>query len=108
MTGEFRGKHFREPVLLTMIPRAADNSDERYSEPLQSRWKRALERIASVAHTDYRLEYARHICRTHELHLGPGDVPIATVDVHDAERVIVAPGEGPPTFRDIQFWSRRR
>ena len=86
---------------------AADDSDERYSDPLYSRWTKVFERIASAAYTDYRLEYARHICRTHNLHLGPGDVSIQTFDVHYVERLIAAPGEGPPTFRDIKLWSHR-
>ena len=86
---------------------AADDSDERYGDPLYSRWTKVFERIASAAYTDYRLEYARHICRTHNLHLGPGDVSIQTFDVHFVERLIAAPGEGPPTFRDIKLWPDR-
>lgn len=66
-----------------------------------------FERIASVVHTDYRLEHARPTCRTHDLHLGPGEVPIQTFDAHHVERLIAAPGEGPPTFRDIDLWSHR-
>ncbi|MDQ2951982.1 MAG: HTTM domain-containing protein [Chloroflexota bacterium] len=91
--------------LLTAGP--ADDSRERYSDPLYSRWTKVFERIASSAYTDYRLEYARHICRTTNLHLRPGEVPIQTFDVHYVERLIAAPGEGPPTFRDIKLWSHR-
>lgn len=91
--------------LLTNGP--ADNSDERYSDPLYSRWTKISERIASTAYTDYRLEYARSICRFNNLHLGPGDVPITTFEIHYVERLIRPPGEGPPTFRDILLWSHR-
>ena len=65
------------------------------------------ERIASAAYSDYRLEYARAICRRHNLHLRPGDVPISTFDIDYIERLIHPPGEGPPTFRDIMLWSHR-
>ncbi|MDQ2951258.1 MAG: hypothetical protein M3R54_03235, partial [Chloroflexota bacterium] len=91
--------------LLTGGP--ADDSSERYSAPLYSRWTKVFERIASAAYTDYRLEYARHICRTTNLHLRPGEVPIQTFDVRYVERLIAAPGEGSPTFRDIKLWSHR-
>ena len=33
----------------------ADDSDERYSDPLYSRWTKITERIATGAYTDYRL-----------------------------------------------------
>ena len=85
----------------------ADDSDERYSDPLYSRWTKVTERIASAAYSDYRLEYARAICRRHNLHLRPGDVPISTFDIDYIERLIHPPGEGPPTFRDIHLWSHR-
>ena len=85
----------------------AINSDERYSDPLYSRWTKVTERIASTAYTDYRLEYARSICRLHNLHLGTGDVPITTFEIHYVERLIRPPGEGPPTFRDIMLWTHR-
>jgi hypothetical protein len=91
--------------LLTKGP--ADDSDERYSDPLYSRWTKVTERIASTGYTDYRLEYARSICRVHNLHLGPGDVPITTFEIHYVERLIRPPGEGPPTFRDIMLWTHR-
>jgi hypothetical protein len=83
------------------------DSDERYSDPLYSRWTKITERIASVAYSDYRLEYARSICRLHNLHLGPGDVPISTFEIQYVERLIQPPGEGPPTFREIMLWSHR-
>lgn len=81
--------------------------DERYSDPLYSRWTKITERIASTAYTDYRLEYGRSICRLHNLRLGRGDVPISSFDIHYVERLIQPPGEGPPTFRDILLWSHR-
>jgi hypothetical protein len=86
---------------------AADDSSERYSDPLYSRWAKVHERIASAGYSDYRLEYARHFCRTRNLHLRPGEVPLDTFEIHYVERVIRAPGEGPPTFRDITLWSHR-
>jgi len=82
-----------------------DDSAERYSDPLYSRWTKINERIASLDYTDYRLEYARSICRFHNLHLGPGDVPISTFDIYYVERLIQPPGEGPPRFRNIKLWS---
>ena len=91
--------------LLTGGP--VDNSSERYSDPLYSRWAKVQERIASAAYSDYRQEYARQFCRSRNLHLGPGQVPIATFDVHYVERVIQPPGEGPPKFTDILLWSHR-
>jgi Vitamin K-dependent gamma-carboxylase len=84
---------------------AADDSSERYSDPLYSRWAKVQERIASTAYSDYRLEYARQFCRTRNLHLRPGEVPLATFEVHYVERVIRPPGEGPPTFHDILLWA---
>jgi hypothetical protein len=85
----------------------ADDSAERYSDPLYSRWVKINERIASAGYSDYRLEYARSICRLHNLHLGPDDVPISTFEIHYVERLIRPPGEGPPTFRDIMLWTHR-
>jgi len=84
-----------------------DNSSERYSDPLYTRWAKVQERIASVGFTDYRQEYARSFCRSRNLHLAPGESPIVTFDVHYVERVIRPPGEGPPTFNDILLWSHR-
>ena len=91
--------------LLTNGP--ADDSSERYSDPLYTRWVKVTERIASTSYTDYRLEYARQFCRSRNLHLRPGQVPLETFEVHYVERVIRPPGEGPPTFRDILLWSHR-
>jgi hypothetical protein len=91
--------------LVTNGPAVAD--DERYSDPLYTRWVKVTERIASTGYSDYRLEYARSICRLHNLHLRPGDVPISTFDIYYVERLIRPPGEGPPTFRDIKLWSHR-
>jgi hypothetical protein len=65
------------------------------------------ERIANAACTDYRLEHARSICRVRNLHLGPGDVPTSTFEIHYVERLIQPPGEGPPTFRDMTLCSHR-
>ena len=84
---------------------SVDDRSERYSDPLYSRWTKVTERIASASYTDYRLEYARQFCRTRNLHLQPGQVPLETFEVHYIERVIRPPGEGPPTFRDILLWS---
>ena len=86
---------------------AVDNSSERYSDPLYSRWVKVVERIANSGYSDYRQEYAREFCRSRNLHLSPGEVPITTFEVHYVERVIRPPGEGPPTFNDILLWSHR-
>lgn len=80
---------------------------ERYSDPLYSRWVKVTERIASAAYSDYRLEYARSICRMQNLRLRPGDVPLSTFDIYYVERLIRPPGEGPPTSKDIKLWSHR-
>src|SRR5260221_5558658 len=61
---------------------AADDNTERYSDPLYSRWAKVQERVASAAYTDYRLEYARQFCRSRNLHLRPGQVPLTTFEVH--------------------------
>lgn len=82
-------------------------SNEGYSDPLYSRWTKVQERIASTSYNDYRLEYARQFCRSRNLHLEPGQVPVSTFEVHYVERLIQPPGEGPPTFRDILIWSHR-
>jgi hypothetical protein len=84
-----------------------DDSSERYSDPLYSRWAKVQERIASVAYSDYRQEYARHFCRSRNLHLGPGQAPIVTFEVHYRERVIQPPGEGPPQFIVHNVWQHR-
>jgi hypothetical protein len=91
--------------LLTGGP--VDDGSERYSDPLYTRWAKVQERIASTAYSDYRQEYARSFCRSRNLHLAPGEVPIKTFDVRYVERVIRPPGEGPPTFTDILLWSHR-
>ena len=81
--------------------------NERYSDPLYTRWTKVQERMASSAYSDYRLEYARSFCRLHNLHLAPGQVALATFEIHYVQRTIRAPGEGPPTFRDSLIWSHR-
>lgn len=85
----------------------ADDSSERYSDPLYTRWVKVTERIASASYSDYRLEYARQYCRSRDLHLRPDQVPLDSFEIHYVERVIRPPGEGPPTFRDILLWSHR-
>lgn len=80
---------------------------ERYSDPLYTRWTKVQERMASSAYSDYRLEYARSFCRLRNLHLAPGQVALATFEIHYVQRTVQAPGEGPPTFRDFLVWSHR-
>lgn len=89
--------------LLTGGP--ADDSSERYSDALYTRWVKVQERIASAAYSDYRLEYARHFCRSRNLHLRPGDIALDRFEILYVERVIRPPGEGPPTFRERSLWS---
>jgi hypothetical protein len=91
--------------LLTGGP--VDDRSERYSDPLYSRWVKVHERIAMQSYADYRLEYARYYCRARNRHLGPGQVPLDTFDIHYVERTIQAPGEGPPLIRDIPIWSHK-
>ncbi|HET7700044.1 MAG TPA: hypothetical protein VFM06_04145, partial [Candidatus Limnocylindria bacterium] len=82
-----------------------DDSSERYSDALYTRWVKVQERIASAAYSDYRLEYARHFCRSRNLHLRPGDIALDRFEILYVERVIRPPGEGPPTFRERSLWS---
>ncbi len=74
---------------------AADDNTERYSDPLYSRWAKVQERVASAAYTDYRLEYARQFCRSRNLHLRPGQVPLTTFEVHYVD-IPRHPAVGPP------------
>ena len=84
-----------------------DNTSERYSDPLYTRWVKVHERIANAGYGDYRLEYARYFCRARNLHLRPGQVPLDTFELIYIERVIRAPEEGPPLFNEYRLWQHK-
>lgn len=87
--------------------RPADDRSERYSDPLYTRWSKVHERIANVAYGDYRLEYARYFCRVRNLHLRPGEVPLAAFELIYVERVVRAPEEGPPLINEYPLWQHK-
>jgi hypothetical protein len=84
-----------------------DNTSERYSDPLYTRWVKVHERIANAGYGDYRLEYARYYCRARNLHLRPGQVPLDSFQLIYIERVIQAPGEGPPLINRYDVWTHK-
>ncbi len=87
--------------------RAPDDRTERYSDPLYSRWTKVHERIASDFYALYRSEYARHFCRTRNLHLGPGQSPLVSFDLIWVERLVQAPEKGPPLITENELWSQQ-
>jgi hypothetical protein len=84
-----------------------DNTSERYSDPLYTRWVKVHERIANAGYGDYRLEYARYFCRARNLHLRPGQAPLDSFQLIYIERVIQAPGEGPPVINRYDLWTHK-
>jgi hypothetical protein len=84
-----------------------DNTSERYSDPLYTRWVKVHERIANSGYGDYRLEYARHFCRTRNLHLRPGQIPIDTFQLIYIQRLVRAPEEGPPVLSEYLLWEHQ-
>ncbi|HEY6202253.1 MAG TPA: HTTM domain-containing protein [Candidatus Limnocylindria bacterium] len=84
-----------------------DNTSERYSDPLYTRWVKVHERIANAGYGDYRLEYARYFCRVRNLHLRPGQVPLDSFQLTYIERVIQPPGEGPPLINRYDLWTHK-
>jgi hypothetical protein len=84
-----------------------DNTSERYSDPLYTRWVKVHERIANAGYGDYRIEYARYFCRVRNLHLQPGQIPLDTFELIYIERVVRAPGEGPPIFNEHRLWQHK-
>ena len=84
-----------------------DNTSERYSDPLYTRWVKVHERIANAGYGDYRIEYARYFCRVRNLHLQPGQIPLDTFELIYIERVLRAPEEGPPLFNEYRLWQHK-
>ena len=82
-----------------------DNSGERYSDPLYTRWAKVHERIASSFYGDYRLEYGRYFCRVRNLHLQPGQSPLESFDLYYVER-IVRMGE-PDVRNEYHLWNHK-
>jgi vitamin K-dependent gamma-carboxylase-like protein len=82
-----------------------DESSERYTDPLYTRWLKVHDRIANASYADYRLEYARYYCRSRNFHLSPGQVPLASFELFYVERVIRAPEEGPPIINRYHLWT---
>lgn len=87
--------------------RPADDSSERYSDPLYTRWVKVHERIANAGYGDYRPEYARYFCRARNTHLQPGQLPLDTFELIYIERVVRAPEEGPPLFTEYRLWQHK-
>jgi hypothetical protein len=87
--------------------RGPDDRSERYSDPLYSRWTKVHERIASDFYALYRSEYARHVCRTRNSHLGPGQSPLVSFDLIWVERLVQAPEKGPPLISENKLWSQQ-
>ena len=85
---------------------AKDENDypERTYDPLYSRWAKVTERIAMAAMQDYRLEYARSICRFRNLHLAPGEAALDHFDLYYTERVIGPPGTSDQII-DHHLWT---
>ena len=86
--------------------RDADDRSARYSDPLYSRWTKVHERIASGSYAGYRSEYARYFCRARNSHLGPGQSPLASLELFYVERTIQAPEKGPPLISETKLWSQ--
>lgn len=78
------------------VPRSAD--------PLYSRWVKMTENIASEEFADYRLEYGRMYCRLRNNHLQPGQLKLATFELHYTDRAIQPPGAGAPVLRFLDLW----
>jgi hypothetical protein len=89
--------------LLTWGP---DDRNERYSDPLYSRWTKVQERIASAFYAGYRSAYARYLCHTPSDHLGPGYSPLVHFDLIYIERTIQPPEKGPPLISETRLWSQ--
>ena len=87
--------------------RGPDDRNERYSDPLYSRWTKVHERIASGYYAGYRSEYARHFCRARNSHLEPGQSPLVSLDLIWVERLVQAPGEGSPLISESKLWSQQ-
>jgi hypothetical protein len=87
--------------------KAVDDPSGRYSDPLYTRWTKVHERIASPFYAGYRSEYARHICRSGNSRLGPGQSPLASLELLYVERTIQAPGEGPPLISENKLWTQQ-
>ena len=92
---------------LDLITGGPDDRAERYSDALYTRWVKVQERIASEGYGAYRLEYARHFCRTRNFHPRPGRSPLVSFDLYYIERTIRAPGEGPPLINEKKLWTHR-
>jgi hypothetical protein len=82
-----------------------DNTSERYSDPLYSRWAKVYERIANSGYGNYRLEYGRYFCRVRNLHLQPGQSPLDTFDLFYIERVIRM--NEPPLRNEYHLWNHK-
>jgi len=82
-----------------------DNSSERYSDPLYSRWAKVFERIANSGYGDYRLEYGRYFCRVRNLHLQPGQSPLDTFELFYIERVVRM--DEPDVRNEYHLWTHK-
>jgi hypothetical protein len=92
--------------LLTGGP--VDDSSERYTDALYSRWLKVRDRISSTGWSGYRLEYARAFCRLWNRQLQPGQPRLETFELWYVERTIQPPGEGQPLIsKPSRFWTHR-
>lgn len=90
---------------LDLFTGRAPDEGPRYADPLYSRWAKVVERIASRDYAAYRLEFARMFCRMRNLHLAPGQVPLATFELRYIERIILPPETGGERIVRHQLWS---
>jgi predicted DCC family thiol-disulfide oxidoreductase YuxK len=91
---------------IDLLTGAAPSEEPRYADPLYSRWAKVTERVVDGRNTVYRQEYGRMYCRLRNLHLQPGQSPIATFDVIYVQRFVPPLGQGgEPTLQRHQIWS---
>lgn len=72
-----------------------------------SRWFKVAERMASPDWVDYRLEYARSICRAYNSDLALGTPRLKTFEIRWVRRRIVYPEEQVPEWGATLIWEHR-
>lgn len=83
----------------------APDDGPRSADPFYSRWTKVIERMANRDYAAYRLEFARMFCRMRNLHLAPGQLPIATFELIYIERVILPPETPGERIVRYDLWS---
>lgn len=89
---------------LDLLAGGPPSDEPRSADPLYSRWAKVVERIADARNVAYRQEFGRMFCRLRNLHLSPGQSPIATFDLYYVQRTIPPPG-GEPTVLRHHLWA---